>query len=300
MAANPIGIPNGEVVAPGRRATGLASLWRRLPVVVRAPVVALALGLAGNGPWALLALANLHYLPSVPWSVPPAAVYLWLWWRYLGGAGPPRATAEERRRRLRAGAVSTPVWRWSLWALGFHAATMSAVGLVARRFVDPTPYRFPDIPPSVSPLTMAALLIMVSVVAGVVEEATFRGYMQVPIERRHGPVVAVAVVSVVFTLAHLGSYPGMSPGFFVAFVVSVSGYSIVACLAGSILPGLVFHSAGNAAALLTWWFFRPQTLVPRFTETGADVLFWIDCLEVPVFGLLALWAYRRLARAARG
>ena len=43
---------------------------------------------------------------------------------------------------------------------------------------------------------------MASIVAGVVEEASFRGYMQGPIERRHGPVVAILVTGSVFGFAH--------------------------------------------------------------------------------------------------
>jgi len=279
-------------------------VWRGLPVAVRATLVGLAVAVTGNSPWAALALINLRVLPSVPWSVPPAAVYLWLWWRYMGGWGRPRSTSQARRDCLRVRAVSKPVWRWSLWALGFHWAAMTAVGLVARRFVEPTPYVFPEIPPGVSPFTLVCILLMVSVVAGVVEETAFRGYLQVPLERRYGPVAAIALVSLVFAAAHFMSYPGMSLGFFLAFAVSVSSYSIVAYLSGSILPGVVLHAAGNAAYFVVWvvarvgdWRLAP--IVPPFSATGADLYFWIDCLEVPVFAVAAVWAYRRLALAAK-
>jgi hypothetical protein len=67
-------------------------------------------GIAGHG----LAAWNLRVLPSVPWAVVPTALYLWVSWRYLGGAGWPRSTAEWRRASLRANAVSGDLWGLSI------------------------------------------------------------------------------------------------------------------------------------------------------------------------------------------
>ena len=47
---------------------------------------------------------------------------------------------------------------------------------------------------------------------GVSEEAGFRGYMQGPLMRRYGPVVAVLVVSVVFWVAHFNHPSGIARG----------------------------------------------------------------------------------------
>ena len=63
--------------------------------------------------------------------------------------------------------------------------------------------------------------------AGVLEEAAFRGYMQAPIERRHGPLVGMGVVAVVFTLAHLGTFPDMSPGVFMILLLMSVGYGLL-------------------------------------------------------------------------
>ena len=45
--------------------------------------------LAGTIPRNVLFAANLRYGAGVPWAVPVVAIYLWGFWRYLGGAGPP-------------------------------------------------------------------------------------------------------------------------------------------------------------------------------------------------------------------
>jgi membrane protease YdiL (CAAX protease family) len=44
---------------------------------------------------------------------------------------------------------------------------------------------------------------MGALIAGVAEESAFRGYMQRPIERRHGLMVAVLITGTTFAVAHL-------------------------------------------------------------------------------------------------
>src|SRR5262245_10413913 len=73
----------------------------RLPVIVRAIIAGLAVASAGTVPWALLSVANGRFLVSVPWAIVPASLWLWLLWRYLGGAGRPTSTSSLRRNALR-------------------------------------------------------------------------------------------------------------------------------------------------------------------------------------------------------
>jgi len=51
-------------------------------------------------------------------------------------------------------------------------------------------------------LTVALVVTMGSLVAPFMEEAAFRGYFQVVLEREFRGVVAVAISSLVFSLAH--------------------------------------------------------------------------------------------------
>jgi hypothetical protein len=79
----------------------MRSLWRRLPTIVRAVMAGLAVLVAGTILWGgvagypFLAGWNLRVFPGVPWAVVPMALYLWLYWRHLDGAGWPRTTAED-------------------------------------------------------------------------------------------------------------------------------------------------------------------------------------------------------------
>ena len=120
--------------------------------------------------------------------------HLWSYWKYLGGAGWPRTTAAIRRTNLRANRLSGEIWGMSLFAgiLGF-ATLLPLLGIMGRLVRLPTEAQ-PITPPSGMPfITAFLLLVMASIVAGVVEEAAYRGYIQGPIERRHGLVVAILV-----------------------------------------------------------------------------------------------------------
>jgi membrane protease YdiL (CAAX protease family) len=90
------------------------------------------------------------------------------------------------------------------------------------------------------------MFIMGGVVAGVVEEAAFRGYMQTGLER-HDRQNAIWITSVVFVAAHithgLGDVLFLGPGIFIASVL----YGMLALRTGTILPGMVIHALGDLA-----------------------------------------------------
>src|SRR5690554_6579789 len=87
-------------------------------VTIRAVLVGLVVMLAGTIPRNIAFAANLRFHAGVPWAVPLVAVYLWFFWRYLGGAGPPESTASERRTSLHANRLPGRVWTWALLAGG--------------------------------------------------------------------------------------------------------------------------------------------------------------------------------------
>src|SRR5262249_52816209 len=137
----------------------------------------------------------------VPWAVPLTAMYLWGLWQYLRGAGWPRSTAEARRRSLRANRLSGEIWGAALLAgiLGIATLVLFLRGL--NRMVRLPQEHVPDLS-QVPLVALFFILLTGSAVAGIVEEAAYRGYLQVPIERRHGPVVAILVTGMLFGFAH--------------------------------------------------------------------------------------------------
>src|SRR4030095_7900301 len=102
-------------------------------LVLRAVIVGLALSAAGTFPWMLLAEWNLRLLVNWPWAVLPTALYLYLYWKYLNGAGWPQTTAALRRASLRANRLSGEVWGMSVFA-GFLGlgALLPLLGIMGR------------------------------------------------------------------------------------------------------------------------------------------------------------------------
>jgi hypothetical protein len=67
-------------------------------VILTAVLLGLGVLLAGGLPWSLvLAPANLRVGRAVPWAIVPMALYLWAYWKYIGGTWGPRDTAATRR-----------------------------------------------------------------------------------------------------------------------------------------------------------------------------------------------------------
>jgi membrane protease YdiL (CAAX protease family) len=279
------------------------SLWHRLPVVVRAVLTGSLLATMGTVPWALLASANQKLWPSVPWAVPPTLLYLWLFWRYTGGAGWPRSTAEARRVNRRANELSGDVWAAALIAGTLGLVAVVLLLTVMGRLVLLPQQQPPDVR-GVPVLTLFFLLLTSAAVAGIVEEASFRGYMQRPIELRHGPVVAILVMGMLFGLAHL-THREVTVTLLPYYMAAAAVYGALAFLTNSILPGVVLHAGGNVflgffdlLAQGPTGFEVPLSPAPLIWETGADAAFWVSLTFLLIVTAAAVWAFLMLASVA--
>ena len=135
------------------------------------------------------------------------------------------------------------------------------------------------------PLWVAWLLIvMCSVVNGVCEEAGFRGYMQFPIEKKYGPVTAIVITSILFTLIHLTHTWALPivPHIFFASVL----LGIIAWKSGSLIPGIIGHAILDVFDYSVWWTdltggFTKQTIF----KTGVDMHFivWVLIFLLAIF-----------------
>ncbi len=270
---------------------------------MRAVLTGLVAAAAGTLPWAFLASVNLEHGSSWPWAVPIMAVYLWLYWRFVRGDGWPRSTSATRRANSRANGLPEDLWGPALLAgvLGL-AAVLLLQGVLSRlvtlpqqRDLDPSQY---------PPMTVALWLLMSALVAGVVEETSFRGYMQKPIERRHGPVVAILITGSLFGFVHF-SHPEVTLVLLPFYLAVAAVYGALAHLTDSTRPGMVLHAGGNvfsALALFTQGRSEWQLSAaapPLIWETGPDASFWANLAGLLAVGIAAVWAYSALAVAAR-
>lgn len=273
----------------------LVVLWARLPVVVRATLIGVVVLVAGVVPWSLLASANLKRGSSFPWAVVVEVVYLGLVWQYLRGRGWPGSTSEIRRRNLRANPIHGVRLVWSAAAAALLAGSLAAL-TVTGWMLAPIPASHLDEFTLLNkfPLTtIIPMLLMSSIVAGVVEEAAFRGYLQVPLEIRYGPAAAIGIVAVVFSLAHFPS-PLAWPGFLLGAV----GWGALAHLSNSILPGIVFHAAVNAVVWI-WAVSNRESLekilASNVLEDGPNSVFAVSAGLTLVLAVAAVLAFIKLS-----
>ena len=277
--------------------------WSQLPVIVRATITGIVVAAAGTVPWALLVRLNLDHLPSVPWSIIPAAIYLWFFWKYVKGAGWPSSTSYSRKNLLRANPLSSDVWGAAILAGILGLISLVLFSGVLNRIVKLPQQDISELS-HIPSTTVLFMVLMGSAVAGVVEESAFRGFMQKPIEQRHGPWVAILVTGILFGLLHY-SHPettlALMPFYF--FVATI--YGMLAWLTNSILPGMILHAIGDVFSglnLLTTGQSEWQTdKIPQLLiwETGADTSFWLLFVALIIAGAITIWAYMMLQKAVR-
>jgi membrane protease YdiL (CAAX protease family) len=262
--------------------------------VVGFGLLALAITILAGGIWSALLVTNLRSSPAVPWSVPAMALLLWLAWSYLGGSGWPRSTSEVRRRYLRANRKSGQTYLWALVAGVLSVVALAGTWIVLFRLVKVPPNALSDVS-SYPRITVALMILMGSLVSPLIEEAGFRGYFQVALEREVRAPLAVVVSSVVFALAHGPTQGFLWPKLLFYFLVGVA-FGATAYLTDSTLPAIPVHFVG---LLVFFTFIWPRDSARRLVlQSGIDNWFWIHAAQAIVFAMLAVWAFRRLAKVS--
>ncbi len=244
--------------------------------------------------WTALIFANLKTNTRVPWSVPVMALVLWVMWRYWGGAGWPRSTCEIRRRYLRANPVSAPALMWSLLAGVLGIIALAGYWIVFFNLFKMKPNSIPDTS-AYAALTIYPMLVMGSLVSPFSEEAGFRGYSQLMLQRDFRPAAAGVISSFFFALGHL-NYGLYWPKQLVYFLVGVA-FAAIATLTNSILASIPVHIIGDLIFFLFVW---PHDAGRRLVlEQGTDGWFWIHVAQAIIFTVLAVMAFKRLAAVGR-
>jgi membrane protease YdiL (CAAX protease family) len=267
----------------------------RIPVVLRSIVIGLAVGLIAANVWVPLLVVL-----GMPGAALAEAVFLALYFWWAGGGGIPASWREARRSSFRRKALTAAEWRWAIPTALAFAITVHAAMVVLFRFV-PFPaeafrqgYNFPA-----TSLPYKWLAIVVSAIsAGVCEETGFRGYMQRPIEQRHGAFAAIAISSAFFALLHLSKgwdIPGMVPIVFGAGVL----LGLIAWASNSLLPGMIGHAVMDTGLFAYWWTDTAGTFHAKTVAvTGYDTPFVIACSVLGVALLITLAGIVRLRALA--
>jgi membrane protease YdiL (CAAX protease family) len=271
----------------------MSTLSVRVRAVAWAAVLAFVITTLASGAWGALLTANFKTSPAIPWAAVAMAPFLWLLWQYLGGRWWPRRTSEARRRCLRARRASGRVFAWALLTGALAVAALSGCWIVLFQLVRMTPNLLPDLS-AYSLVTLVPILLMASLVAPFSEEAAFRGYAQVILERRFSGTAAVLISSLLFALAHLtqGLFWPKQLVYFLAGLL----FGSIAYLTDSTLPAIPVHFLADMTFFtLVWPFDKGRRLV---WDGGADAWFWLHLAQTVVFAALAVVAFRGLAHAA--
>lgn len=255
--------------------------WTRIPVILRAVVVGLAIGMAAANVWPLLLLKL-----DVPLAAGLEVLFLALYVFWTSGNGPPRRLRAVRSDCFRVRSLSCKQWLWGLAAAFCFAATVHAAIIMLFRLV-PYPaelfhggYDLSFIPSR----SMQWLVCIVSALsAAICEETGFRGYMQRPIERRHGPAIAILISSLFFTLVHLNkdwALIGMVPVIFGAGLLLGS----LANTSGTLVFGMIGHAMMDVGLFAYWWTQIAGVFAERtISVSGVDAAFAIECAAFVVF-----------------
>lgn len=285
----------GRMVTSQTTPTRSGLLSRRLALVVGFGALAIVVTAVVGGIWTALLTVNLATSPAIPWAVVVMALLLWLLWRYLGGAGWPRGTAEARRRYLRARRVPGRVFLWAVGAgllaivalAGLWIVLFQLAHLPARALPDYSKYPF---------VTVAFALVMASLVGAVTEEAMFRGYFQGILEGTVGGVAAILITALVMAPEHAQTQGFVWPTLLFYLLVDVM-LGATAILTRSILPGIVTHGIGLLAFFTLVW---PGDVIRQVVGGGTTQLwFWLHGGQTLLFAILSTLAFIHLARISK-
>jgi membrane protease YdiL (CAAX protease family) len=207
-----------------------------------------------------------------------------------------------RTAAFRTVALSPARWVWSLVAaLAFAAAVHCAIVFLFRLVPFPVEafrqgYDFSFIP---SRSLQWLAVVMSAISAGTCEEVGFRGYMQRPIELRHGAPTAIVLSALLFMLLHLTkgwALIGMVPIVFGAGVL----LGLLAWASGSLIPGMVGHIVMDIGLFGYWWTGIAGDFTARpISETGPDRAFIVTCVALMTSLFIVLLAIRRVRRFAQ-
>jgi membrane protease YdiL (CAAX protease family) len=251
----------------------------RVPVAVRAILTGLLVGMVAANVWPVLFVAL-----GMPGAAAAEAAFLaaYLWW--VSGGGGPRSIKEARRAAFRSVSPSRAQFLWGITAALCFAVSIHAALVVLFRLVPYPVAAFREgysLPIASLPLKWLAIVVAAAS-AGICEETGFRGYMQQPIEKRHGAVAAVLISSLLFMALHMTkswAIPSMLPIVFGAGVL----LGLIAWASGSLIPGILGHTAMDVGMFAYWWSGTAGTFSARTVAiTGIDSGFVI------ALGVLAL------------
>jgi membrane protease YdiL (CAAX protease family) len=243
--------------------------------LVKAVISGSLVAIAGLGIWGGLLTAAKMYPSFLPFVAPTMAAVLIAGVAYLKLGAWPRTGREFRREAVPLGAVAPRPFLFSLAAAWsamfagflFYAAHRALAGLGGESAL-----ALPHLPASL----LLPGLVMAGIVAGVVEEIAFRGFMQGTLAKRFGIVPAILISGFVWALFHTNhSYFGEEAGlWFAIFLAVATMLGTVAYRTRSLVPGIAVHAGFDIAYFVAAGLLQPRIAPIAFVQSlaGPQVL----------------------------
>jgi membrane protease YdiL (CAAX protease family) len=272
------------------QASGLAKVWQRTPVLIKAILMIALVGIVGANGISVIFIA----LP-MPISLIAMLAYLFLYWKFFSGSWGPKKTAETRKKYFRSGSLSPRLWKWSLLVSGLFVMLWQSSLVVTFRLIQfPADQFTQGFGFESGPLWSAwAIILIAALSAGLTEEVGFRGYGLVPLQKRYGPLLANIIISVVFVVFHLNQAWAL-PLLLQLFVGSLL-FGAFTYATGSLLPGIIAHTVLDIVNFSYWW----TDLAGKFEYqpiaiTGVDLHFVAWLLIFAASAALVIWSLRKV------
>jgi len=236
-------------------------------------------------------------LPA-PWSLIFMVGVLWIYVKFFSGNWGPNNSLEARREMFRNVKLSAKVWQWSLISVVLIVAVIQSGLVITFRVIEfPAEAWSLGFDYSAVPMWIVWLyILLMASVAGITEEMGFRGYMQVPLEKRYGPTIGIMVSSLMFMALHLNQ--AWAPVVLLhLFLIGVM-WGVLAYGSGSLIPGIISHTITDIFNFSYWWtdiagvFDKPTIVV-----TGIDSHFIVWIVVFAVSGTLSIWTVLRTRNA---
>jgi membrane protease YdiL (CAAX protease family) len=270
------------------------NLWNRIPTLITAVLSGLMVVLVG------IALWNIDFtIIPLPWSLLVMFVILWAYLNYFSGAWFPQHIASFRSDNFRNIKLSSKSWKWGLIAAVLFVIVIQSSFVATFRLI-PFPeqtfksqYKILDSLPAW--LGWSTVLVS-SLVAGICEETGIRGYMQVPLEKRYGPVWGISITSIFFFLLHLDK--SWAPLIIIHIIFASLLLGILAYASVSLIPAIIGHTIMDIFNFSYWWsnlagHFNKKTIY----ATGIDNHFIVWCLVFLMAIFLFFFAILKLRKS---
>jgi membrane protease YdiL (CAAX protease family) len=246
----------------------------RLAAISKSIAIGFLVSTIGIAIWS----ADIHVFGLSPVPMISMLVPLWLYWKFFSGQRWLKNRWASRSASFRNVKLSSTIWKWGFLASLLFVVVIQSAFVITFRLT-PLPDSFSSQYKVIETLSMPAALLAIfisSLVAGVCEEVGFRGYMQVPLEKRFSPAFAIVVVSIIFSLIHLDRSWAVSilPIIFFASVL----LGVLAYQSQSLLPGILGHTLLDIFDYSFWWtkvFGKFDWKTVFVTGIDAHFMIWV-------------------------